>query len=269
MPRSLWSGSISFGLVHIPVKLVAAVAPNDIHFHLLHDKDHARLVQKRVCSLDGEEVGSQHTLKGYEVSPGSYVALTPEDLRSAAPEATRTIDIEDFVSLKEIDPLYFEHTYYLAPEKRAEKPYILFNRALGESAKVGIGRIVLHTKQHIALIRSVGRALVLTTLYHADEVLTTDNLNLPQEDASEREIGLAKQLIAQLTTAFDVSRYKDDYRDKLLGLIERKGPPAEESPNQGHAAPGRVVNLMEALEASLAQRGKAAANPRPTARHRS
>ncbi len=267
MARALWSGSISFGLVNIPVRVVGAVAPKDLHFHLLHDKDKARLRQKRICSLDGEEVDARHTLRAYETAPGSYVPLTDAELREAAPEATRTIDIQDFVSLKEVDPLYFEHPYYVAPGPSADKAYALFRRACEESGRVAVGRIVFHTKQHLALIRARDKALVLTTLYYADEVIPQESLPLPAGAITDRELALAKQLIDDLTVPFEPERYKDDYRETLLGLIRTKSEQGTVAAAAPAREPGaRVVNLMEALEASLVQRGRgakgAAAGPR-------
>lgn len=255
MPRSIWSGAVSFGLVNVPIKLVTATSPKDIRFNQLHDADGGRINQKRVCSVDGEEVDYNHIVKGYDLGGGRYVVIEPDELRSVDPEASRTIDIEEFVDLEEIDPIYFEHTYYLVPEDRAVKPYALLVEAMQETCKVAIGRFVLRTKQYLTALRPKDGVLVLSTMLFADEVIGTEDLDVPFKAStkpSDRELTMAKQLVESLSTKFDPAKYRDDYRDRVMELIERKAEgqeiavPAETAP----AAP--VVDLMAALEASLA-----------------
>jgi len=255
VPRAIWSGSISFGLVNVPVKLFTAVRKKDVRFHQLHAKDGGRIQQRRVCSNDGEEVPYDELVKGYEIAPDQYVVIEPEELDSLDPEATHTVDIEDFVALDEIDPLFFDGNYYLVPDERAGKPYRLLLDAMKQTGRVGIARVVLRTKQYLCAIRPVGESLVLTTMNFADEVVSQDDLEElpgPQAEATDREVRMAGQLIESLTTPFDANRYTDTYRERVLDLIERK---AEGQEIVTAAEPERtapVIDLMAALEASLA-----------------
>lgn len=255
MARSLWSGSLSFGLVNIPIKLYSAVSPKDVHFHLLNDRDGARVRQKRVSSVDGSEVGAEHLVKGYEISPDHYVVVKPEELQALDPKATQTIDIQDFVSLDQIDPIYFEHAYYVAPARGAEKAYSLLLRAMQEAKKVAIARFVMRSKEYLAAIRPLGRVLALETMLFADEVVSSDALSdVPREtvDVGERELAMARQLINSLTTDFDPEKYHDEYRRRVLDLIERKAEGQHVVAPAAPAEPAKVINLMDALEASLA-----------------
>jgi DNA end-binding protein Ku len=256
MPRSIWSGSLSFGLVNIPVKLYSAISPKDIHFHLLHAADGVRIQQKRVCPADGKEVPYENLVKGYEIAPGQYVVVRPEELEALDPKATHTIDIADFVSLPEIDPIHFEHSYYIVPNAGAEKAYMLLLRAMNEANRVAIARMVLRTKEYLVAIRPVGRVLSVVTLLYPDEVVPAETLpNLPREnvDVNPRELAMAQQLIASLSTDFKPDRYHDEYRDRVLALIERKAQGQEVVTQPDQQPPtAKVINLMEALEASLA-----------------
>jgi DNA end-binding protein Ku len=254
MPRAIWSGSVSFGLVNVPIKLVSATSPKDVHFNQLHDADGGRINQKRVCSVDGEEVDYSHIVKGYDLGGGRYVVIEPEELRSIDPEASRSIDIEEFVDLVDIDPIFFDHSYYLVPEDRAVKPYALLVGAMADTGKVALGRFVLRTKQYLAALRPKDGVLVLSTMLFADEVIATGDLDVPTTDKTkpaDRELAMAKQLIESLSAPFDPTKYQDDYRQKVLDLIERKaeGQVIAEAPEPAAAAP--VVDLMAALEASL------------------
>src|SRR3954469_3601201 len=174
MPRAIWSGAISFGLVNVPVKLFAAVSPKDIHFHQLHDADGVRIQQKRVCPADGQEVPYENIVKGYEIAPDKYVVITPDELEALDPKKTRSIDIEDFVDLDEIDPLYYEHPYYLVPDTGASKAYKLLLQALGDSGKVAIARVVIRQKEYLTAIRPGGEhgdVLTMETMLFADELI--------------------------------------------------------------------------------------------------
>src|SRR6267142_963695 len=248
MARPIWSGSISFGLVNVPVKLFSATSPKEVRFHMLHDKDGGRIQQKRVCSMDGEEVPWEHIVKGFEIAKGRYVTVTKEELEAFSPKATRSIDIEDFVDLQQIDPIYYDHSYYLVPDRGAARPYALLLEAMNRTGKVGIGQFVLRTKQYLAAVRPMGRALALSTMLYADEVV--------------------EQLVQSLATDFDPKKYKDTFREQVLALLERKAEgqeivagPAEEEPR------GKVVNLMDALAKSLAAARKGEA-PQAGERHR-
>src|SRR5947209_16996019 len=255
MPRSMWSGAISFGLVNVPVKLYTAVRKKDVRFHQLHEKDGARIQQKRVCSEEDVEVPYDEIAKGYEISSGQYVMIEPDELDALDPEATHTIDIEDFVHLEEIDPLYFDASYYLVPDQRGGKAYRLLLDAMREAGMVGIARVVLRTKQYLSAVRPVGDALVLTTMNYADEVMAADELDLPDEDKAEpsaREMEMAERLISSLATDFDPERYHDTYRERVLDLIEQKAAGKEIVSQPEAKSPAPVVDLMAALEASLA-----------------
>jgi DNA end-binding protein Ku len=256
MPRAIWSGAISFGLVNVPVKLYSATSPKTVRFHQLSAKTGARIRQKRVDPSTGDEVPYEEIVKGYELSPERYVMIAPEELEALDPKATKTIDIEDFVDLSEIDPIYFDHSYYLAPSAGGAKAYRLLLDAMRESGKVGIGRVVIRSKQQLCALRPTGDVLTLSTMLFGDEVLAPDRIDeldsVGDSEASDRELQMAEQLITSLSREFDPSKYKDDYRDRVIALIERKAageeiaapPEAEET----EAAP----DLMAALEASLA-----------------
>lgn len=255
MPRAIWSGAVSFGLVNVPIKLVSATSLKDIRFNQLHDEDGGRINQKRVCSIDGEEVDYNHIVKGYDLGGGRYVIIDPEELRSIDPEASRTIDIEEFVDLVEIDPIYFDHTYYLVPEDRAVKPYALLVEAMEETGKVALGKFVLRSKQYLAALRPKDGVMVLSTMLFADEVIATTDLEVPTAAStkpSERELNMAKQLVESLSAPFDPTKYHDDYREQVIELIERKAEGLEIAAPAETKAAAPVVDLMAALEASLA-----------------
>ncbi|MDP8937997.1 MAG: Ku protein [Actinomycetota bacterium] len=254
MPRSIWSGAISFGLVNVPIKLFSAVSPKDVRFHQLDAKTKSRVKQKRVSAATGEEVPYEEIVKGYELGPDTYVTISPEELDSLDPKATKSIDIEDFVDLDQIDPIFYERPYYLVPDKGGTKAYALLREAMRETNKVGIARLVLRTKQYLAAIRPMGDALVLETMLFADEVVPTDELDLPGKDVevTEREEKMARQLIDSLTTDFDPEKYKDEYRERVLELIEQKAAGQEIVVEDTAEEAPKVVDLMAALEASLA-----------------
>jgi DNA end-binding protein Ku len=254
MPRAIWSGAISFGLVNVPIKLFTATSQKDVRFHQLHDKDGARIQQKRVCSKDGEEIPMEHIVKGYEVSRDTYVIITPEELDALDPKATRTIDILDFVDLDEIDPVYFDSTYYMVPEKGAAKAYALLLEAMRKSNKVAIARVVLRQKQHLVALRPLKNALSMETMLYADEVVSPETLEGLPEDVTvtDRELAMAQQLIDSLADDFKPERYKDDYRERVLEMIERKAEGQEIVVGEEEEEQAPVVDLMAALEASLA-----------------
>jgi DNA end-binding protein Ku len=255
MPRAIWSGSISFGLVNVPVKLYTAISPKDVRFNQLEEGTGARIRQKRVSAETGEEVPYERIVKGYEISPDRYVVITPEELEALDPKATRSIDIEDFVDLDQIDPVHYERPYYLVPERGAAKAYALLLQAMKDSNKVAIARLVLRTKQYLAAIRPMGDVLCLETLLFHDEVVPTEELEgLPDSETeiSERELKMARQLIESLSTDFEADKYHDEYRERVLDLIERKAEGQEIVSQPTAAEPTPVVDLMAALEASLA-----------------
>lgn len=255
MPRPLWNGSISFGLVNVPVRLFKAQSPKDVRFHMLHQPDGVRIQQKRVCPVHDEEVSYDEIVKGYELSPERYVIIEPEELDALDPKANHTIDIEDFVDLADIDPLYFERGYYVVPDARSAKAYALLVRAMEETQKVGIARFVMRTKEYLCAIRAKDNALILETMLYADELVSSDELALPGDELdepTERELKMATSLVESLAGPFEPEKYSDQYREKVMALIEAKaeGNAIVTQPEQGEPAP--VVDLMAALEASLA-----------------
>jgi DNA end-binding protein Ku len=257
MARAIWSGSISFGLLNVPVKLYSAVSKQTVRFRELREDDGSRIRHKRVAEDDGEEVPYEKIVKGYEITPDQYVIVSRDELDEIAPERTRAIEIKDFVDLDEIDPIYFEHPYYLAPDKGAERAYQLLVQAMEEQRKVAIARFVLRNKEHLAAIRPMNGALTMATMRFADEVVSPDDLDdvLPDKQGKieKRELDMAKQLIESLSTDFDADQYEDEYRDKLLNLIERKAKGEEVvTAETEEPKPTKAPDLMAALEESLA-----------------
>jgi DNA end-binding protein Ku len=256
MPRPLWSGSVSFGLVNIPVKLYSAVKKQTVHFHQLRKNDGCRIRLKRICSVDGQEVSHEDIVKGYELSPDRYVIVTSTELESLYPKASRNIEISDFVNLEQINPIYFEHSYYLAPDKAASKAYFLLLAAMEQSHKVAIARLVLRNKQYLAAIRANDGILTLSTMYFANEIIQQADLEELIETGCQpekRELDVALQLIASLSSNFEPTKYQDEYQDKVLAMIESKAAGQEIIAQQPVAKPGgKVVDLMAALEASIA-----------------
>ncbi len=256
MPRSIWSGAISFGLVNVPVKLYSAVSRKTVRFHQLNKDTGVRIQQKRVDPSTGDEVPYDNIVKGYELTKDRYVVVTPEELEALDPVKTRTIDIEDFVDLEDIDPVFYDQAYYLVPDKGAAKAYGLLLNAMKESGKVAIARVVLRTKEQLVAIRPAGDVLMMETMIFADEVVDAGDIEeLPEATdlkASDRELAMAQQLIASLSTDFEPDRYNDEYRDKVLDLVERKAQGEEIAVQPEAEKPSKVPDLMAALEASLA-----------------
>ena len=256
MARSIWTGAISFGLVNVPIKLYTATSPKTVRFHQLSGKTGGRVRQKRVDATTGEEVAYEDIVKGYELSPDRYVTIDPDELDALDPKATKTIDIEEFVDLEDIDPIYYDHSYYLAPSAGGAKAYRLLLDAMRESGKVGIGRFVLRSKQQLCALRPSGDVLTLTTMLWGDEVLDADRLDeidtISDAEASDRELKMAQQLIDSLSADWDPDRFHDEYRERVLDLIERKAAGEEITVQAEAEEPAAAPDLMAALEASLA-----------------
>ena len=257
MPRSIWSGAISFGLVNVPIKLYSAVSKKTVRFHQLHGTSGTRIQQRRVDPSTGEEVPYEDIVKGYEIGKERYVLITPDELESLDPEKTRTIEIEDFVEEAEIDPIYYDHPYYLAPGTGAEKAYRLLLEAMKEAGRVAIARVVIRNKEQLVAIRPSGGVLTMSTMNFADEVVSPEVIEeIGAQDgekatATKRELDMAQQLIDSLTADFDPSKYHDTYRERVLELIERKAAGEEIAVAPEAPEPAAVPDLMAALEASL------------------
>ncbi len=254
--RPIWTGSISFGLVNVPVRMYPAVQEQRVSFHMLHDQDKVRLRRKLVCPADGKEVHPEHIVKGYEISKDQYVVVRKEELENCAPEKTKSIEITDFVELAEIDPVFYDRPYYLLPQKGADKPYRLLVEAMKRSKKVGIARLVFHDKEYLCALRPVEGAICLETMHFGDEIIDVEDLEgVPAEHKiADREMKAAQQLIESLATRFEPDKYHDEYRDCVRSMIEKKAEGEEvvtqPPPEKKHA---RAEDLMAALEASLAQ----------------
>jgi DNA end-binding protein Ku len=258
MPRAIWSGSISFGLVNVPVKLYSAVHHQDLAFHQFQEGTNARIRNKRVSEKTGKEVAYEDIVKGYEVTKGHYVMVDPDELAEFAPRATRTIDIEDFVSLDDIDPIYYDATYHLAPDKSegAQKAYVLLRQAMEDKERVAIGRLVMRTKQYLAAIRPYEGALALSTMLFHDEIVPVSEIDdIPTGRSAPKvapaEVKMATQIIDSLTRDWDPSRYEDTYRVQVLDYLKKKASGEEIVVEEEPEEQAKVVDLMAALEASL------------------
>jgi DNA end-binding protein Ku len=256
MARPMWKGSVNFGLVNVPVRMYRAVSPRNVRFHLLHEKDKARIRERRICEAEGVEVSYEEIIKGYEISKGVYVTITPEELKALAPRGTYAIDIEDFVPAEDLHPFYYDTSYHLVPETNAARAYALLSEALTTSGRVGVGRVVLRTKQHACAVRPNGPGLMLSTMYSVDEVIPLEQIDgmpahMPKVNA--RELATAEQLIDSLSARFDAEKYRDVYREQLEEVLRQKAGGAEirASPT----APPEYTppeNLLDALKKSLA-----------------
>jgi DNA end-binding protein Ku len=268
MARAIWSGAISFGLVNIPVKLFSAVSKKTVRFHQIDSESGGRVRQKRV-GPDGDEIPYEQIIKGYEIGPERYVTLTPEELEALEPQKTRTIDIEDFVDLDEIDPIYYDHPYYLAPDTGAAKAYQLLVDAMEDANKVAIARVVIRSKENLVAIRPRDGVLAMETMLFADEVVPTDSLEEMATDGdvktSDRELTMARQLIDSLSSDFEPEKYHDEYRERVLDLIERKAQGETIVIEEPSEEPEQVPDLMAALEASIAG-AKGQSKPKPQAK---
>jgi len=270
MARAIWSGSISFGLLNVPVKLYSAVARRNIALREIRESDSARIKHRRVAEGTDEEVPYDEIIKAYEITPGQYVPISKDEMSSMAPEKTRAIEVQDFVDLDEIDPIYFDSPYYLGPADGAEKAYSLLAAAMKASGKVAIARFVFRNKEHLAAIRTSGGVLTLTTMRFADEVVATSELEevLPDEapKVAKKEQEMAEQLIESLSTDFEPGAYRDEYREQLLGLIERKAEGKEIVASEAEAPQAtKAPDLMAALEQSIAAVKEKGAKPKKAA----
>ncbi len=260
MARPVWTGTISFGLVAIPVKLYHAVRKQGVSFNQLDDRTLARIKYKKVSALDGEEVPEEHIVKGYEVSKDRYVVVDPDELEPFIPSATKTVELEEFVDLAEIDPVYFDSAYYVAPGTNP-KPYVLLAKAMEERGKVAIGRFVMRNKQFTAAIRAEDGKLIMSTLSYADEVVNPAEIEelqgLDAIEVSAKEVKMAESLVESLSATFEPEKYRDEYREQVLELIQIKASGQELQVPEAPTEKPKVVDLMAALEASVAAAKKA------------
>lgn len=258
MAHAIWSGSINFGLVTIPVKLLTAVRTNDLSFNLLHAKDEGRIKYERLCSIEEKPVPWDEIVKGYEYEKGEYVILTDEDFKKVNPEATQSVDIMEFVELDKINPMYFDKPYYLEPTKQGRHAYALLREALAKANKVAIARVVIRTKETIAAVKPDGHALVLELMHWADELVEQSNLDLPSDiKLPEPEMKMAKMLIDSMSSdAFEPEKYTNRYHEELMAMIEARAAGKEvPRPKKAPARP-KVVNLMDVLQQSLEESKK-------------
>ncbi len=262
MPRAIWNGSISFGLVSIPVKLYSAVSRKTVRFNQIDSASGARVKQKRVSATDGEEVPYERIVKGYELPSGDFVTVSEEEMAALDPLAVRTIDIAEFVDLADIDPVFYDSAYHLVPDEATAKPYKLLANAMEEAGKVGICHFVMRSKQYLAAVRPKDGRLMLSTMVYADELVDASEIGgfdiLADIEIDEKEQAMAEQLIATLDSEFEPDKHTDSYREAVLDLIERKASGDPESVvSAPEASSDTVIDLMAALEASVASAKKA------------
>jgi DNA end-binding protein Ku len=275
MPRSIWTGAISFGLVTVPVKLYSAINRKNVRFHQLNGKNSVRIAQKRVDPSSGDEVAYEDIVKGYEIAKDRYVVIEPGELEALAPKKTKTIEIEDFVELDQIDPIFYDHPYYLAPGPGGAKPYRLLCEAMAETGRVAIARVVIRSKEQLVALRPMGDALGMATMIFADEVLPADSVEEIAEVAevktTKRELDIAKQLVESLAGDFEPEKYSDTYREQVLDMIERKAQgehiAVQPEPEDVEApAPDLMGALKASLDAVRARDAEAGAKPKAAKR---
>jgi DNA end-binding protein Ku len=269
-PRAIWSGTISFGMVSIPVRLYTATESHDVRFHLLHKKDHVRLKNVRWCPKDEKAVTWEETERGYEYAKGKYVPISEDDLEHLPVKTVHTVDISDFVKVDEVDPIYYDKPYYLAPEETGVKAFTLLRKALEETGRVAVAKVAIRDKENLCLVRPYQDVLAMETMLYENEIRSTEDIAVDGEKVSPKELQMAVSLIENLSDSFDPSRYEDEYQAALKKVIKAKvdgAPLPEAAPERGE----KVVDLMEALRASIeATKGKSAARERkPATRHSS
>jgi DNA end-binding protein Ku len=250
MPATVWKGFLSFGLVSFPVRLFSAARPKAVHFHMLHEKDLSRVKEVWYCAEENKPIQRSGIVKGYAAAKGEYVVVTDEELKKIAPPTATTMDILQFVKNDEVDPIFFESSYYVAPESQNAKPYALFLAALNETKQHAIAKVTMHNREHVVLIRPDEGRLVLHTLFYEDELHISNRSEAPKAKYSSKELELAKSLVKQLTATFKPQQFEDTYRKNVEKLIDqkRKGKKVTEVA-QPRRAP--VIDLMEALKRSL------------------
>ncbi len=258
MPHAIWSGSINFGLVTIPVKLFTAVKTDELSFNLLHAKDEGRIKYERICSLENKPVPWDEIVKGYEYEKGQYVILTDEDFKKVNPEATQSVDILEFVELDKINPMYFDKPYYLEPAKQGRHAYALLRETLTQSNRVAIARVVIRTKEYIAAVKAIDEALVLELMHWVSEIVSEDTIDVPsREKLPEKEMKMARMLVDTMSVEeFEPEKFKNEYHDQLLTMIEARAAGKELPKPKKAPVRSKVVNLMDVLAQSLEESKK-------------
>jgi DNA end-binding protein Ku len=271
--RAIWKGSITFGLVNVPISLYPATVKKELSFRLLRRSDLSPIIYKRVAAVDAKEVPWEQIVKGYEYEKEKFVVLKDEDFRAADIKATQTVEVLQFVRLNEIDPIFFDRPYYLEPQKQGAKAYALLRDALKKMGMVGIAKVVLKTRQHLASVKPEENALVLELMHFADELVRPDSLQIPKDfTLGSREMQMATELIDKLSGKWDPSKYTDDYQQALMNLIQKKVAAGGRTPAaagaSSKAAPTKVIDLMSVLKQSLEHAGRGEATKRPAKAHR-
>lgn len=267
MPATVWKGYLSFGLVSFPIRLNAAARPEAVHFHMLHKKDLSRVKEVFYCAAEDKPLDRDEIVKGYEYEKGDYVVVEPSDLEKIAPPTAKVMEILQFVKAAEVDPLFFEKSYYVAPEEEVSKPYALLMKAMAETGQDAIAKVAMHGREHIVILRPMQGAIVLHTIYYEEELHEANKTPVNGGSFNKREVDLAKQLIHSLSAPFDPSQYKDQYRENIERMIEQKREGRKITAARQPKAP-RVVSILDALKKSLEETkpaGRAGKKPRPTA----
>ena len=260
MASTVWKGHLTFGLVSLPVKLFSAARSETVSFNQLHKADHSRVKQVLYCQLEDKPIPRSEIVKGYEYEKDKYVVVDDEEIKKVAPKTAKTMEILEFVKSAEVDPIYFESSYYLAPDDAGEKPYALLFSALQKSGYVGVAKISMHNREHIVILRPGAKGILLHTMYYRDEIRQVEEFRTDTSLVREKELELATSLVESLAAAFEPEKYSDGYRENLKAMIAAKvaGRETVEAPPPQHLAP--VIDIMEALKASLAQAKKPVAS---------
>ena len=270
--RAIWKGSVSFGLVNIPIALYPATRKEELRFRLLRAKDLSPVNYKRVAEKDGKEVPWDEIVKGYEYEKGKFIVLKDEDFQRVDLEATQTVDIQDFVDLDEIDPMFFYKPYYLEPQKGGDKAYVLLRDALKENKKIGIAKVIIKTRQYLAGVKPEDDVLILELMHFAEELVDPKKLHVPRRtEAGKREMDMAKTLIKSMSSPWRPEKYKDEYREALMDVIEEKvehGGKEIEEKAPAKKAPSKVIDLVKVLQQSLEQSGGRAGKARKKTKSR-
>jgi DNA end-binding protein Ku len=255
MPRAIWSGAITFGLVNVPVRMYTAISEHKLHFHWVHEADESPIGYQKICKLEDKPVPDDEVVKAFEFEPGEYVFMDDDDFEAARSEGYRTIDITDFVPYEQIDPIYFARTYYLGPQEGGEKVYSLLTRAMQESGLAAVAKFVMRDRQNLGCLRVRDGVITLEQLYFADEIRDLEEIKPRASKVAKEELAMAQQLIDNFAGEFDPAKYEDTYRDALCEIIKakRKGKQVHHAPETQEAAP---PDLLEALRASIAGAGK-------------